>query len=251
MTTRRQFLSLVRVLLGIARFGPIPLFLWFGLMTSVLYAVSIFSSEVWLRLGPQGNTWQDFIGAQIAADGALYIFLLVFSTPIMLEFTSGMPAGALIEFFFTRAMDRSIFVRNERVAQLVILIGPLLLNLAISPFAPEFDFGSEGIHLAHEPVRFAAWLVWAGVLCIYLVVAYQVFSARRIQKLAVDRVAAKRGVWMVFVAAYAPALVICAGVAICASMRINLYGGCFWLYERHPARCRGRACWHWFAWCNR
>jgi hypothetical protein len=234
MKTSRPFPSLLTVLLGIRRFGLVPVLLWFGLSTAVLYVTTVFSSGVWVQLQLPGQTKQDFFGAQFAAGCALYLFLMILSTPMMLEFASGMPAGGMLEFLFTRALDRGIFLRAERTAQFVLLIGPLLLNLAISPFAPELDFGSEQVRLRHEPEMFAAWMAWAGMLCIYVVAGYHVFAAKPVQKLVIRYNASKRGLWLVFVTAYAPVAVILPVIAICAAMRINLYEECFLFFYGHP-----------------
>jgi hypothetical protein len=233
MKTRRPFLSLFALFLGIRRFGLVPLLLWLGLATGVLYFISIFNSALWLGLQPQEHTRQDFFGVQIAVGCGVYMFLLVLLTPVLIEFVSGMPVGQLIEFFFTRAVNRRVFLRAERLAQFVILIGPLLLNLALSPYVRELDFGSGGIHLPHEPVLFAAWLTWAGILCIYLVSGYHLLAVTRIQKLAIQYNTATQGHWLVVLAVYAPLLFITGVIAIFATMRINIYEQFFWLFARH------------------
>jgi len=161
------------------------------------------------------------------------MFLMMLSTATMLELAVGMPAGALIEFLFTRALDRGIYLRAERVAQFIVLIGPLALNLAISPFAPEMDFGSEQLRLRHEPELFAGWLAWAGMLCIYLVAGYHVLVAKPLKKLAIRHTETKRGLWLILVIAYAPVATVLPVIGILAAVRINFYGGCFQFFVRH------------------
>jgi hypothetical protein len=233
MKKPRPFPSLLTVLLGFRRFGPVPLLLWFGLSTPVLYAVTIFSPALWASLQAQGQTRQEFFGAQFAVGCALYVFLMMLSTPTMLELAAGMPVGTLIEFLFTRALDRRIFLRAERVAQFIVLIGPLAVNLAISPFAPVLDFDSEQPRFRHETELFAGWLVWAGTLCIYLVAGYHVLVAKRLKKLVIRHTETKRGVWLVLVVAYAPVIMVLPVIAIFAAIRVNIYGECFQFFIRH------------------
>jgi hypothetical protein len=224
---------LFALFLGIRRFGVFPLLVWLGLATGVLHFISIFNSALWQGLQAEGHTKQDFFGIQIAAGCAVYMFLLVLLTPILLEFVTGMPAGQLIEFFFTRALDRRIFLRAERMAQLVILIGPLLLNQALAPLIQKLDFGSEGIPIGPEPIVFAAWMTWAGILCIYLVAAYHLFAVKRIQKLAIQHNTRTQCHWRVLLAVYAPLLFTTGVIAIFVAMRINIYEQCFLWFARH------------------
>jgi hypothetical protein len=233
MKTPHPFSSLLTVLLGFRRFGPVPLLLWFGLSTAVLYAVTIFSPALWAALQAQGQTRQDFFGAQFTAACALYMFMTMLSTPTMLQLAAGMPAGALIEFLFTRALDRGNFLRAERVAQFIVLVGPLVLNLAVSPFAPVLDFDSDQPRLRHEPELFAGWLALAGTLCIYLVAGYHVLVAKRLKKLAIRHAETKRGLWLVLVVAYAPVVMVLPVIAVFAAMRVNIYGECFQFFVRH------------------
>ncbi|HEY3913893.1 MAG TPA: hypothetical protein VGN61_05340 [Verrucomicrobiae bacterium] len=228
---QRPFLSLLTVLLGIRRFGPIPLLLWLGASTVVYCAINVMSSGLLLDLGAQGRTSTDFLGSQIGIGGAFYLFLMVLLTSILLEFMCGMPGPPLIEFFFTRAMDRGLFLRAQRMAHFVVLIGPMLLNLAISPFVRELDFGSEGIHLRHEPVMFAAWMTWAGILCLGLVAAYHFLIMRRLQKLANS--GTKLKLVVVYLAIYGPLLAVPGMIAFCTISRINIYEQCFWMFANH------------------
>jgi hypothetical protein len=240
MNTPRRIPSLLNLLLGIRCFGPVPLLLWFGVSTYLAYGTTVFNTALMSGLESQAQTRQDFMGAQVAAGGALYVFLMMICAPTMLEMATGMPARALLEFLFTRALNRGTFLRAERLAQVIFLTGPLFLNLAISPFAPKLDFGPEYSFFRHqfqlpfsEVELFAAWLAWSGVLCIYLVAGYHLVATKLLRGLILRRSAMKRGSWLIFLTAYGPVAAILPVITLCASMRINVFELSFSFFGRH------------------
>jgi hypothetical protein len=134
MKTPGQFIPLLTLTTGIHRFGIIPLLIWIAITTTIAYMMTLYNAEVFAMMEPNQSR-QDIWAVQIAYGGALYGLLMVVASPMALEFFAGMPAAAALEFLFTRAVDRVIFLRAERVAFFSILIVPLLLNLALSTLA--------------------------------------------------------------------------------------------------------------------
>ena len=237
MKTPSQFITLLTLTTGIRRFGTIPLLIWIALTTTVAYMMTLYNSDMFMLQEPNGAR-QDFWAVQIAYGFALYGFLMVVASPMAMEFFAGMPAAAALEFLFTRAVDRVIFLRAERVAFLIILIGPLLLNLALSPLAERMNAGAlRGTIPAHEPERYAGWLIWLALLVMYLSFGYFLLVIKWLQGLVYRYRETKRGRWLIACVAWAPHLSLFAAIIVLGCLRIDVYGASFNVFASHPALC--------------
>lgn len=215
---------------GIRRFGIIPLLIWIAVTTGVAHVMTLYNADAFFMMEPK-----DFWAIQAAYGSALYGLLLVVASPLAFDFFAGMPVNAAMEFLFTRAVDRVIFLRAERVAFFIILIVPLLLNLALSPLAQSPDSGAT--ILPHEPERYAGWLVWLALLVMYLSFGYFLLVVKRLQGLVYRYRETRRGRWLIACVAWAPMLSLLAAMIVLGCLRINIYLDSFIVFARHPLLC--------------
>jgi hypothetical protein len=120
----------------------------------------------------------------------------------------------ILEFLFTRAINRRLLFRARATVFFILVLTPLFINLALSPLAPPTSFGlAEStspaavrryehyrrafpasrpatnpalvlpgqITIPHGAVAFTAWLAWVGALCFVLLQAYGVLIAKRVK----------------------------------------------------------------------
>jgi len=171
-----------------------------------------------------------------------------------------------LEFLLTRAVDRGLWVRAERAAVIIIGLGPLILNLALSPLGPKLAFeraaagsaavavqerysrvfpGShfttvdspgqtEQLVIRHGTEVFAAWLVWVGMVCVFLVAAYFALVFPAWQRAARRHSRSKPWPWLGNAMANAPAYLPVFLVLLCAALRVNILEASFLLFACHP-----------------
>jgi hypothetical protein len=233
MKTPGQFIPLLTLMTGIRRYGIIPLLIWIAITTTIAHMMTLYNAEVFAMTEPN-ETRQNIWAVQIAYGGALYGILMVVASPMALEFFAGMPAAAALEFLFTRAVDRVIFLRAERVAFFIILIVPLLLNLALSTLAGGPNAGTIP---PYEPERYAGWLVWLALLVMYLSFGYFLLVIKWLQGLVYRYWETRRGRWLIACVAWAPILSLSTAMIVLGCLRINIFLESFIVFARHPALC--------------
>src|SRR5260221_14769574 len=106
MKNQRQFLPVLKQMLGSYRFGPLPVLGWLGLSTTSLVVSSVF-------LLMQHQTQPDFMGALFIWCCLICFFLMLVATPVPFQMLGGLVS---LEFLFTRALDRGLWLRTERTA---------------------------------------------------------------------------------------------------------------------------------------
>jgi hypothetical protein len=260
MKKPRQFLPLLKQMLGFYRYGPLPLLIYISLCAAVLLLSSVFLPMGWMEAHASQKFWagQLFIGCCV-----WWYFLMLVSTPAPFLLLGG---ATSLEFLFTRAIDRGLWLRTERVAVIIIGLGPLILNLIFSPLGPDLAFepataGSSaalvqeryrqifpGSHMAasdtagrsaelviqHGAEMFAAWMVWFGLGCIFLVAAYFSLVFTAWQRAGWHHSKSKKRPWlgalMVHTPAYFPILVL----LLFATLQINIFEESFLLFASHP-----------------
>jgi len=126
MKKARQFWPLLKQMLGLYRFGPLRLLFWLFFLGFALFFGAVFSPESW-------EETSDFAAMQMLSAATLWSFLMVISTPLPFQLLGG---ELSLEFLFTRAVDRAIWLRTTRVAMMLLLVAPLLINLAVSSWEP-------------------------------------------------------------------------------------------------------------------
>jgi hypothetical protein len=170
-----------------------------------------------------------------------------------------------LEFLFTRAVDRGLWLRTERVAVMLFGLGPMILNLALSPLQPKLAFdpapagspaaavqaryvrlfpgshlgsadfsGNEQLIIRHGTEMFAAWMLWFGLVCIFLVAAYfsVVFTAW--QRAGWHHSKSKLRPWLGALMVNAPVYSPVAILLLCAALRLNPFEESFLLFAGHP-----------------
>jgi hypothetical protein len=199
----------------------------------------------------------------------LYAWLWMAFSPIVPGLIHG-DVGTLrlmAEFLWTRAIDRRLLHRAGTATNAIIFLGPLVLNLLVSPLASKLSIeipdtlspenaamrerylavfpGSEVTNPAgaeaerlilHRGTQMlAAWLLWLGVVCSVVVYGYWALVLKRIQRLAVHiRHTLLRGV-IVELIVYVPMFLIPLAPAAPRLLRgINLYEESFLYFASHP-----------------
>ena len=256
MKTPRQFLPVLKQMLGFYRFGPLPLIGWLGLTTTSLVVSSVF------LLMPH-QTQPDFIGALFIWCCMIWLFLMLVATPVPFQMLGGIVS---LEFLFTRAIDRALWLRTERTAVMIIALGPLILNLLLSPLSPKLAFDradagssaamlqerylgifpgsqivaadasgqSEQLVIRHGTQLFAAWLVWAGTALIFLVAGYWSLVFTQWQRAGWHHSKSRWRPWLGLAMIQTPHLAPLAMLVVCAALRINPCEESFLLFSRHP-----------------
>jgi hypothetical protein len=260
MKRPRQFLPLLKQMLGFYRYGPLPLLIYLGITAAVLVASSVFLPVGWMEAHGRQSFWGDqlFVGCCL-----WWFFLILVSTPLPFLVLSGVTS---LEFLFTRAVDRAIWLRTERVAVIIIALGPLILNLLLSPLGPALALepaapGSSaalaqqrylqafpGSHLAaagsstqagqlvirHGTEMLAAWMVWLGLVCVCLVAAYFALVFPAWQRAGWHHSSSKLRPWVGALMVNAPAFLPIALLVLCAFLRFNILEESFLLFACHP-----------------
>lgn len=256
MKQTRQFLPILKQMLGFYRYGPLPLVGWIGLSTACLVASSVF-------LLMQHPTQPDFMGALFIWCCLIWLFLMLVATPLPFQMLGGLVS---LEFLFTRAIDRARWLRTERVAVMIIALGPLILNLLLSPLSPDLAFdradaGSaaaalqvrylsafpdcrwtsadpsgqpEQLVIRHGTEMFAAWLVWSGTALIFLVAGYWSLVFTQWQRAGWHHSKSKWRPWLGAVMVQSPFFAPLGLLVVCAAWRINPMEQGFLFFARHP-----------------
>jgi len=251
----RQFLPGLKQMLGFYRLGPLPVLLWLGFSTTCLVASSVF-----MLMEHQKQT--DFVGALFVWCCMIWFFLMLVASPVPFQMLGGLVS---LEFLFTRAIDRGLWLRTERTAVIIIALLPLLLNLLLSPLSPKLAFdraesgsrtaavqerylsifpGSqlvaeadgdpEQLVIRHGTETFAAWLVWLGASITFLVAAYWSLVFTAWQRGGWHHSKSKWRPWLGFSMIQLPFYLPIVVLVICATVRFNPFEECFLLFARHP-----------------
>lgn len=259
MKKLRPFLPLLKQMLGVYRWGPIPLLLWFLGCGIVLYFSAIFFPLEWMS----GHSGSAFGEAQIPSYALLWFFLMLVSTPLPFQVLAG-PTS--LEFLFSRALDRGLWLRTERLAVIILAAGPLALNLALSPWEPKLAFDpaapgspaadiqarymsafpgsqlaaaetghAEQLVIRHGTEMVAAWLVWSALALIFLVAGYFTVAFTAWQRAGWHHSKSKWRPWLGGAMTGAPVFSVIFVFLVCLVWRVNLYEESFLFFARHPA----------------
>jgi hypothetical protein len=259
MKEPRPFLPLLKQMLGIYRWGPVPLLLWFIGCGIVLYFSAIFFPLEWMS----GHDGSAFAEAQFPTAIVLWFFLMLVSTPLPFQMLAG-PTS--LEFLFSRALDRALWLRAERLAVIILAAGPLVINLALSPWEPILAFDpappgspageiqarymsafpgsqlaavetghAEQLVIRHGTEMFAAWLVWSSLALIFLVAGYFAWSFTAWQRAGWHHSKSKWRPWLGGAMTGAPIFSVIFVFLVCLVWRVNLYEESFLFFARHPA----------------
>ena len=260
MKKTSQFLPLLKQMLGLYRYGQIPLLLWFLSCGIVFYFGLIVLPVAWMHGHNGGSVGEaNFLSIVI-----LWGFLMMVATPLPFQLLGGLTS---LEFIFTRAVDRAVWLRAERAAVAVIALGPLILNLALLPWQPPLAIepaaaNSPGVkiqerylaifpgsHLEpaskssakeeqliihHGNAMFAAWLLWTGLSLICLVAAYFSIVFTAWQRAGWHHSKSKHRTWLGAVIVNAPAFAPIFLIIICLLARFNIFEESFLLFASHP-----------------
>jgi len=257
MNTPRQFLPVLKQMLGFYRYGPLPLLVWLGVSTTCLVASAVFMLM-------QHPTQADFMGALFIWCCLIWFFFMLVATPLPFQTLGGLVS---LELLFTRAIDRGLWLRTERTAVMIIALLPLILNLLLSPLSPKLEFDraepgspaatlqeryltafpgsrivttadssgqSEQLVIKHGTEMFAAWLVWAGTALVFLVAGYWSLVFTQWQRAGWHHSKSRLRPWLGFLMVQMPFYLPLAGLVACAALRFNPCEGCFLFFVGHP-----------------
>ncbi len=259
MKTPPQFLPLLKQMLGFNRFGPWPLLIYIaGCTATFFFSLPLFPVG-WATAHARHGLWSD---SDVIGFGVLWFMLAIISTPFAFQMLGGTMS---LEFLFTRAIDRRMWLRTGRVAVIIIALTPFLLNLLLSPWAPElrFDFangdasvkdvqnryleafpGSEfftgaglndgALIVKHGTVMFAAWTIWIGLAGIFLVAAYFTLVFDNWQRRGWHHSKSRLRPILGFIIVNAPAYSIIPLFILCGVLHLNLFEESFLLFALHP-----------------
>ena len=260
MNKPRQFVPLLKQMLGFYRYGPLPLLIYLALAAAVLVVSSIFLPLGWM----EAHGRQGFWGDQLVVVGSVWwCFLMIVSTPLPFLVLGGVTS---LEFLFTRAVDRALWLRTERTAVIIIGLGPLLLNLLLSPLGPKLAFEpaasgtsaarvqqryieafpgshltatepsirSEQLVIARGSEMFAGWLVWFGLVCLFLVGGYFALVFPAWQRAGWHHSRSRLRPWLGGLMVNGPAFVPIFLLVLCAALHLNFLEESFLLFARHP-----------------
>lgn len=254
-----QFWPMLRQMLGFYRYGPLPLLIYLAISGAVFLVSASFLPIDWMQGHARDKFWSDGLFVSCCAS---WLFLMLVSTALPFIVLGGITST---EFLFTRAIDRGLWLRAERVAVMIISLGPLILNLALSPLCPELAFdpappGPEsavqarytrifnGSHLSntdsgrqspqliirHGNEALAAWMVWAGAVCVFLVAGYFAWAFAAWQRAGWHHSESKKRPWLGAIMVNAPAYSPIVALLVCAVLRINPLEESFLLFASHP-----------------
>lgn len=265
MMARTPFWPLLRHGLGFLQFGFWPAFCWLlGSLAVVFFLVSPNYPETFFHERSQSARIGDgIIGCTFLA----FIWLWLTFSDILTQLANSGATRHVLEFMWTRAIDRRMAHRAGSVAAWILFIGPLILNLLISPLAPDawIDpsemagpagqnalaryqaiFGhadlpagpaSESTHLAihNGQVYFDAWMCWMAMLSFVGFGVYWAGILRPIQR-NVARFAAFGGPGRILLdlIVYAPMFLLpITPIIIGLISRINVYEESFLFFSAH------------------
>jgi hypothetical protein len=247
-------------MLGFYRYGPLPILIYLGASTAIFLLSSVYFPISWVESHSQPGRWaeQDLLGFSL-----MWMLLMGIATPLPAQILGG---ATSLEFLFTRAIDRGLWLRTERVATVIIALGPLILNLLLSPWGPKLAFdpavaGSPaaaaqqrylqifpGSHLVagdatktgqlvidHGSEMFAAWALWFGMTGIFLVAAYFTLVFRAWQRTGWHHSKSKLRPWLGRLTVELPPWSIVPLFILCGVLHFNLFEESFLLFAAHPA----------------
>jgi hypothetical protein len=256
-----QFLPLLKQMLGFYRFGFLPLFLYELAVGIILCSGAIFSPGPvqWIYSYPESQSGP----VQLMLCGFLWSYLCFVSTAAPLQLLGGVTS---IEFILTRAVNRVVWLRAERVFMLILVAAPLAVNLAVSPWEPEMvlEPSEPGIIAPEAQARyagtfpssqlttnksthgerltvprgtemFAAWMLWAALSAIFLVAGYFtiIFSVWQRSKLYYSK-----SKWRDFLAGaiiFAPSFLVVPVFLSWVAWGVNWFEWSFLFFARHTA----------------
>jgi hypothetical protein len=256
MNTPRQFVPVLKQMLGFYRYGLLPLLVWLGLSTTCLVVSAVFMLM-------QHQTQPDFLGALFVWCCLIWFFLMLVATPLPFQMLGGLVS---LEFLFTRAIDRARWLSTERTAVMIFTLGPLLLNLLFSPLSPKLAFDraeagtpaaalqerylkifpgsrmiaadaggqTEQLVIRHGTELFAAWLLWAGTALVFLVAGYWSLVFTQWQRAGWHHSKSRWRPWLGFLMVQMPFYLPLAGLVACAVFRFNPSEECFLFFASHP-----------------
>ncbi|MDB6055200.1 MAG: hypothetical protein JWN25_2723 [Verrucomicrobiales bacterium] len=258
MKAKTDLITMLKQRLGIYLYGPLPLILYMLSTGIVMHFSMILFPVSWMESHSLPHLWS----GQVFFETIIWwFFLMVVSTPLPFQLLGG-PMS--LEFTLTRAIDRTSWLRSERIALIIVGLGPLLLNLALSPlgsslaFDPptpgtasaligeryEYSFPGSQLLLVdstpklvihHGAEMFAAWLVWFGALCIFLAAGYFSIVFKAWQRSGWHYSKSKARPWlgslMVNFPAYYPILIL----LLCSGFHVNIFEESFLLFATYPA----------------
>jgi hypothetical protein len=259
MKTPPQFLPLLKQMLGFNRFGPWPLLAYLVVCTTVLFVSLPLFPAGWM----EAHARREFAsGEDVVGYGALFGLVALISTPLGFQLLGGTMS---LEFLFTRAIDRAVWLRTERIAVIIIALGPLILNLLLSPLAPELAYenssagfpaktvlqryqqifpGSDLLPadakngprmlINHGNVMFAAWAVWLGLVGVFLAAGYFAVVFGAWQRAGWHHSKSRFRPWLGFIMVNAPAYAIVPLFIICSALHVSLFEESFLLFAAHP-----------------
>jgi hypothetical protein len=254
MKPPRQFLPLLKNALDIYRLGPLPVLAFIGIMPAVLFSMGSFSPELWMEDHQDG--WGS---GQAFFIYILSIWLLVTCMPIRLELAHGIPTSLKMEFLFTRAIDRKYLCRAQMAAGVILVQGPLIINLLLSPLKPDLVFDRKtstapaaanaqkryeavfpGSFRTVAPtggppgslvVRHGAAMFAAETVAATLVGGYHALVIKRTQRAALHNALAT---WLQWLVVLAPMIIGIGLTVVCGLNRINLFEESFLRFAAHP-----------------
>jgi hypothetical protein len=255
-----QFLPLLKQMLGFHRYGPLPLLIYIAVTAAVLLVSSVFFPIGWMEAHARQTSWgQELVWSCLMC----WYFLGLISTPLPFQLSGGITS---LEFLFTRAIDRGLYARAGRTATIIFGLGPVILNVVLSPLGPELAFepaapgspaaaiqerymrafpgsrlstdGSPGkaeqLVIRHGSEAFAAWLLWIGLVSVFLVAAYfsVVFAAW--QRAGWHHSKSRWQPWLGGIMVNGPLYLPILLLIICAALRIDVFEESFLLFAGHP-----------------
>jgi hypothetical protein len=93
---------------------------------------------------------------------------------------------------------------------------------------------SEQLVISHGTEVFAAWLLWFGMGCMFLVAAYFSLVFTAWQRAGWHHSTSKRRPWLGAVMVNAPAYSPVPLLIFCAALRVNIFEESFLLFASHP-----------------
>lgn len=261
MNQPNQTLPLLKQMLGCYRFGPWPLLIYLCACTAVLLVSAPVWPASWLEAHGDAAHGSGLMVGNCVAWG---FFLAMVATPAPFQALGGVMS---LEFLFTRPIDRARWLRTERLAVIIIGAGPLILNLLLSPLGPKITFeevppgspatalvdhyqqlfpgsewvpghtagGAQELVVRHGTEMFALWLLWMGVVIIFLVAAYYSWVFTAWQRAGWHHSKSRLRPWLGAAMIHGPLLGPLVLLVILGPMRINVFESSFLFFTAHPA----------------
>jgi hypothetical protein len=254
-----QSIPILKLLLGYYRFGILPVCIYFAAISAVLLVSAVYWPEAWMEAHNHPANWS---ASALANCIPCWCFLMFISTPLPFQVLGGVMS---IEFIFTRAVDRGLWLRTGRLGVIILVTGPLLLNLALSAWGPQLAFepasagslttaveqrymqvfpgshwsadaaGTTGqLVIQHGSVMFAAWLVWFSLLSIFVVAAWFTWVFLAWQRAGWHHSQSKLRPWLGGLIVHLPALLPLTLLLVCAGYDYNAFEQSFLLFASHP-----------------